>query len=148
MTYKLHVLDFSKKEQLSEDYRKVHPHGQVPALTDHATGVTMFEAAAIALYLAEKHNALVVPVGSPHRALFLQWIMYGNGTIEDALVKLSAHGPHVPAAQRNDKTFEEGKKRWDEVAQVLINALHGKVRQLPLLALCPPVSSFHIEIYI
>ena len=49
--YRLHVLDFSKDEQLSPAYLAINPMGKVPALKHGDAVVT--EQVAIALYLAD-----------------------------------------------------------------------------------------------
>jgi len=67
-------------------YRRIQPHGKVPAI-EH-DGVVVFESAAIALYLAEAFPAagLAPPVGDRARGPFLTWLAYYAGVMEPAFV--------------------------------------------------------------
>lgn len=72
-------------------YRKIQPHGKVPAI-DH-DGTIVFESAAIALYLADAFpEAKVGPrIGDPTRGAFVTWLAYYCGVMEPAFVN-KAHG--------------------------------------------------------
>jgi glutathione S-transferase len=66
----------------SPEHRRRHPLGRVPALeTDEGT---LFETAALCLYLAELHPeaGLLPPEASFARALVYQWISFGLSEIE------------------------------------------------------------------
>jgi glutathione S-transferase len=52
--YELIKIDTSKGEQRSAEYRKVNPHARVPTLV-YDGGKIMYEAAAISLFLTERH---------------------------------------------------------------------------------------------
>ena len=51
--YELVLVDIDKGEHRTEAYRKIQPHGRVPALRDG--DLVMYESAAILLYLADRH---------------------------------------------------------------------------------------------
>ena len=68
------------------EYRLIHPHGKVPALQHN--GETVFELAAIALYLTDafpKAN-LGPKVGEPKRGAYLTWLAYYAGVMEPAFL--------------------------------------------------------------
>jgi len=68
------------------EYRLIHPHGKVPALTHN--GETVFESAAIALYLSDafpKAN-LGPKVGEKGRGAYLTWLAYYAGVVEPAIL--------------------------------------------------------------
>lgn len=70
-------------------YRLIHPHGKVPALQHN--GETIFESAAIALYLTDafpKAN-LGPKVGDAKRGEYLTWLAYYAGVMEPAFVTKS-----------------------------------------------------------
>ncbi len=69
-----------------ESYRKIHPHGKVPAI-QHDGGV-VFESGAIALYLGDAFpKAMLAPhVGDPQRGAYLTWLFYYAGVMEPAFV--------------------------------------------------------------
>ena len=68
------------------EYRKIHPHGKVPALVHD--GVRIFESTAIALYLADEFpEAKLAPkIGDKRRGPFLTWLAYYTGVMEPAFV--------------------------------------------------------------
>lgn len=68
------LLDFATNQQKSAEFLRLNPQGRVPVLVDGA--VTLFESAAILLYLTEKHQQLAPLPGSSERGLFLQHIMF------------------------------------------------------------------------
>lgn len=80
------VLDRSADAHKDADYLKVNPHGRVPTLADG--DVVFYEAAAICLYLTEKHPdaGLAPPPGSADHALFLQWLMYLTNSVQADLM--------------------------------------------------------------
>ncbi len=69
-----------------EGYRRVLPNGKVPAIVHD--GVTVFESAAIALYLSDAFPAagLGVPIGDRRRGPYLTWLAYYTGVLEPAFV--------------------------------------------------------------
>jgi glutathione S-transferase len=68
------------------EYRRVHPHGKVPAVSHD--GTVVFESAAIALYLSDAFPAarLGPRVGEPARGAYLTWLAYYAGVMEPAFV--------------------------------------------------------------
>jgi len=68
------------------EYRKIHPHGKVPAISHD--GVVVFESAAIALYLSDAFpDAKLGPrIGDAKRGPYLTWLAYYTGVLEPAFV--------------------------------------------------------------
>jgi len=83
--YELVFVDSRNGEQRSADYKAINPHARVPTLVHGKT--VMYEAAAIVLYLCERHPEakLMPPPGDPDRAHFLQWLMYLTNTLQEEL---------------------------------------------------------------
>jgi glutathione S-transferase len=81
--YELKLVDIDKGEHRSESYRRIQPHGRVPALRDG--DLVMYESAAILLYLADRNpEARLAPeLNSPERGLFLQWLMHMTNTVQE-----------------------------------------------------------------
>jgi glutathione S-transferase len=99
------------------------PHARVPALV-HEHG-TLCEAGAIALYLAERHPeaGLVIPVGDPERAKFLQWLSYLASTLQpDVMIQFH---PEIYAIDADDqaKLQQASMKRLGRVLEILDEAL-------------------------
>jgi glutathione S-transferase len=76
--YEIVLIDFKGGEHKSVEYRKIHPHGQLPALQDGT--LTMFESAAICAYLADKRMAPAL--GTVERGMYYQWMFYSMAALE------------------------------------------------------------------
>ena len=72
--YELRLVDTAAKQQKSPEYLALNPNGVVPTLV--VDGEPRYEAAALALLLAERHPEaeLAPPAGDPRRADYLQWM--------------------------------------------------------------------------
>ncbi len=88
--YEVRLVPMRRRDGSGQDpdprYRTIHPHGKVPAITHN--GVTVFESAAIALYLSDEFPAagLGVPIGHPLRGPLLTWLAYYAWVMEPAFV--------------------------------------------------------------
>jgi glutathione S-transferase len=124
--YELVTLDFSKNEQKTADYMKIHPHGAVPALVDG--DAALYESAAVCMYLADKFpdKRLAPPVGTPARGLYYQWMVYSIATLEPPVLQVFLNTVMLPEAQRSAAAAEEGRSKFADVARVLSQALTGK----------------------
>jgi glutathione S-transferase len=80
--YEIVLIDFKGGEHKSVEYRKIHPHGQLPALQDGA--LTMFESAAICAYLADKFpdRQMAPPLGTIERGMYYQWMVYSIAALD------------------------------------------------------------------
>ena len=95
--YDVHLLSFAKGENRAPPYLAVNPMGKVPALKHGDTVIT--EVAAICTYLADEFPAakLNVPIGTPRRGGYLEWLFFGPSCIEPAVVDRAA--PRKEAAR-------------------------------------------------
>lgn len=96
--YERVLIDLNKNDQKSPDYLKINPMGKVPAIQDG--DVSVAESAAICAYVAERYpEAELAPlVGDPRRAKYLQWLFFGPGCIEPAMVQVSTKIEMNPVA--------------------------------------------------
>jgi glutathione S-transferase len=80
--YETVLIDFKAGEHKSDEYRKIHPHGQLPALQDGT--LTMFESAAICAYLADKFpdKRMAPALGTVERGMYYQWMFYSMAALE------------------------------------------------------------------
>lgn len=83
--HELIKVETAKGDQRKPDYLKINPHGRVPTLA-YDDGKIIYEAAAISLFLAERHPeiGLAPPPGHPDRGPFLQWMAYLTNTVQEA----------------------------------------------------------------
>ena len=82
------------------EYIKINPALKVPALVDGET--TVFEGAAVALYLMEKHPSTMLPSKAEDRIRHIQWMMFANASMYHAYGKLFfANRPTPDPAQKD-----------------------------------------------
>lgn len=76
------------KDAPDEEFRRISPLGQVPALT-LPCGRSITESGAISVLIAERYPqaGLAPPPGSPHRAEFLRWMFFMSSVLYPALLR-------------------------------------------------------------
>ncbi len=84
----------------SDELKKVHPLGKLPAITDN--GRALFESAAICTWLADSHpeKGLIAPSGTWARALHDQWCAYIMTEVEAHLWSSARNSFLYPEDQR------------------------------------------------
>jgi GST-like protein len=80
LPYTVHIIDITKGDQFKPEYVAINPNSKIPAITDRETGLTIFESAAILIYLAEKAGKLL-PTAQKERFQVLEWLMFQIGSI-------------------------------------------------------------------
>lgn len=80
LPYTAHTLSLSTGEQKQPWFLAINPNGRIPAIVDRAANFTVFESAAILLYLAEKTGRLM-PQDTKGRSRVVQWLMFQMGGI-------------------------------------------------------------------
>lgn len=80
--FELVLVDRTRNAQKSADYLRLNPNGLIPTLVDG--DLVIFETAAIALYLADKHPdlGLAPPIGSPLRGPYYKWMVHLDNTVQ------------------------------------------------------------------
>jgi glutathione S-transferase len=83
--YDVKLLNLANGDQQKPEYLAINPMGKVPALKHGDAVVT--ESAAICTYLADAfpHAGLSVPLGDPRRGIYLKWLFYAPGVLEQAV---------------------------------------------------------------
>lgn len=80
LPYRLHHVDIDKGEHRQPAFLALNPHGRIPVIADHETGVTLFESAAILLYLAEKSGRLL-PQATLARWEAIKWLQFHSTSL-------------------------------------------------------------------
>jgi GST-like protein len=80
LPYRLHHIDIDKGEHRQPAFLTLNPHGRIPVIVDHETGVTLFESAAILLCLAEKTGQLL-PQATLARWEAIKWLQFHSSSI-------------------------------------------------------------------
>jgi len=79
-------VDLLSGEGQTDDYKRIHPAGKVPAIDDN--GFVLFESGAICRYLASKENSPLYPANLKDRAVVDQWTDYTVTHIAMAMQKV------------------------------------------------------------
>lgn len=75
LPYSLRHVHIDQGEHRQAEFLQLNPHGRIPVLVDQGTGITLFESAAILLYLAEKAGRLL-PSDPAMRWSAIKWLMF------------------------------------------------------------------------
>jgi glutathione S-transferase len=100
--HELRLVDIAADEQKSPGYLALNPNGMVPTLV--MDGTPRFEAAALAMTLADRHpEAGLAPApDDPRRADYTQWMFHLANAVQP-LFRLWWY-PHEPAGEANAET--------------------------------------------
>jgi glutathione S-transferase len=79
LPYRTALVDRARRAQDSAAYRALNPTGLIPAL--QTPTATLFETAAILLWLCETHHCMAPAASSPERADFLKWLLFTANTL-------------------------------------------------------------------
>jgi len=84
------IIDHRKDEHLSDDYTRINPRRQLPALRV-ADDSVMTEGVAIALHLAERHPEarLLPPEATPGRAQVTRWLLFFATNVYEAQSRIA-----------------------------------------------------------
>ena len=120
-----HKVDIANKEHKSESYKKINPFGQVPAAV--IDGKSVFDSAAMCMHLLELHpdSGLSPKVGSPERAAFLSWLMFGLTTLDKAVFDLFFFKRTPENAEKRKVAFERLKPLLDILSDQLKNKVYA-----------------------
>ncbi|ATD61194.1 MAG: glutathione S-transferase family protein [Janthinobacterium svalbardensis] len=75
LPYRLRHVRIEQGEHRLPAFLALNPHGRIPVLVDHDTGISVFESAAILLYLAEKTGRLL-PAQPQQRWAAITWLQF------------------------------------------------------------------------
>lgn len=144
--YTRHPIDLPAKQNRTDEYLAIHPHGLVPAL-QHGDMV-MFEHLAICLYLADRFPAagLAPAVDAPERGPYLQWSVYAIASLEPPLGDIYGQGLR-PADQRDEMALTAAKARLRECCEVLGTALADKPFLLGDRLTTPDILNGHLLLF-
>jgi glutathione S-transferase len=116
--YELRFVDIMKGAQKAPEIVALNPMGKVPILTDGDLVVT--EAAAIALYLADRYSLgkLAPSPDDPARAAYLRWSLFSPSVIEPAVAAKPSGGQFKPS--------QVGWGTYENVMAAMESAIAGK----------------------
>lgn len=84
LPYRLHHVRIDEGDNRKPAFLRLNPYGRIPVITDDETGVTLFESAAILLYLAERSGRLLPQERVP-RWQAIQWLQFHSASMGPTL---------------------------------------------------------------
>jgi GSH-dependent disulfide-bond oxidoreductase len=99
LPYRIRWTDITAGEQFSEEYLRINPNGKIPAIVDldgpDGRPVTLFESAAILLYLADKTGRLMPadPLRRWEATCWLVWQVASHGPMAGQAAHFISHAP-------------------------------------------------------
>jgi len=128
LPFRLHRIHLFDGDQYTADFRKLHPHGKVPAIidTDGPDGKphTVFESGAILIYLAEKTGTLL-GTSPTERSTILQWLILQMSTV-GPIIGQATHFARI-AAEGNDYA----RRRYVSEAMRVCETYDARLRERP-----------------
>ncbi|GLU27490.1 glutathione S-transferase N-terminal domain-containing protein [Brucella sp. NBRC 12950] len=80
LAYQTHHVKIENADNRTLEFLELNPHGRIPVIVDNDAGITLFESAAILLYLAKKAGRLL-PVDSGDRWKAIQWLQFHASSV-------------------------------------------------------------------
>ena len=118
LEYQLRPINIGAGDQQKPEYLRINPNGKIPALIDHdhPNGpVSVFESAAILIYLAEKTGKLL-PREEPGRSRVMEWVMFQMSAVGPMLGQL---GHFRNAAEKIPYAIDRYQKEQERIYRVL-----------------------------
>ena len=122
--YERCVLDLEQGDETVEEYLKVNPRGQVPALV-LADGSIITESAAISLHLADSHveAGLLPPLASGERAQVYRWLFYAAANLYESVLRLYYADRFTTDPGQVDQVQASARAFMDQSWELLENEL-------------------------
>ena len=124
--YDSRVVNLVEGQHKTDDYRKVHPLGVVPAYKTDA--YTLIESAAIVLQLIDEHptSILAPAIGTAERAIYYQWCIFGPAELDGPLTVVTQNELFLPVELRDAAAAKRGRALFAPRAQMLSDALQNR----------------------
>ena len=85
LPYNAHVVDITKNDQFAPDFLKISPNNKIPAIVDHdgpgGKPISVFESAAILIYLARKTSSPLLPTEPRAFTAVTEWLFFQMGSV-------------------------------------------------------------------
>ena len=130
--YKVTPVDIGAGDQFKPEFLKINPNHRIPAIVDPegpgGKPFTLFESAAILIYLSEKSGGKLIPKDPVGRYKCLEWMMFQMGGIGPMFGQWNHFGAY--ARERIPYAIE---RYTDEVAR-LSRVMNHRLDEVPFLA--------------
>ncbi len=127
LPYRLHHVRIEANEHKQPDFLALNPHGRIPVIHDQDTGVTLFESAAILLYLAEKTGRLL-PQEPVARWEAIKWLQFHASSVGPII------GQRVHFELFAEEQIPSAIERYQRLTQDLFTVLDQRLAEPPYFA--------------
>ena len=127
LDYTLHHIKIDQGEHRKANFLKLNPHGRIPVITDSATGITLFESAAILLYIAEKSGQLL-PKSFAERWQALQWLQFHSSSMGPIF------GQRVHFEIFSETKLQQAISRYQKLSNDIYAVLDQRLSETPWFA--------------
>ncbi len=125
--YQLHHVHIEAGENRLPEFLKLNPHGRIPVLIDDDSGITLFESAAILLYLADK-TQLLISNDAKQRWQTIQWLIFHASSMGPIL----GQRVHFEIFQQPPQAKEI--QRYRQLTEATFATLDQQLQQYPWVA--------------
>ncbi len=127
LPYRLHHVKIEDGAHRQPAFLAMNPHGRIPVITDDETGITLFESAAILLYLADKTGKLL-PQAPKARWEAIKWLQFHTSSMGPIL------GQRVHFEIFASDKIPAAIERYQNLAEDAFAVLDGRLAGNPWLA--------------
>lgn len=127
LPYRLHHVRIEDGEHRRPSFLAMNPHGRIPVITDDETGITLFESAAILLYLADKTGKLL-PHATKARWEAIKWLQFHTSSMGPIL------GQRVHFEMFASDKIPSAIERYQALTEDAFAVLDGRLAGNPWLA--------------
>lgn len=127
LAYELHHVRLGAGEARHPDFLALNPHGRIPVIVDTETGVTLFESAAILLYLAERTGRLL-PQDTKARWQAVQWLAFHAASVGPLL------GQRVHFEMFEKQPLPSAIARYRRLTEEAFATMDGHLRDISYFA--------------
>jgi GST-like protein len=126
LPYEVHLVDFGKDDQKTDEFLSLNPNGKIPAIIDPngPTGkpLGLFESGAILQYLAEKTGQLR-PADPARRWHTIQWVHFQMGGIGPMFGQVGFFNKFAGKAYEDKRPLQ----RYVDEAKRLLGVMDGRL---------------------
>lgn len=123
LQYEVKPVDIGRGDQFDPDFLKISPNNRMPAITDHDTGVSVFESGAIFIYLAEKSGKFL-PRPEVERYEVLQWLFWQVAGLGPMAGQLSHYVNYAP--EQVPYSLDRYSREYDRLLGVMNTRLGNR----------------------
>jgi GST-like protein len=123
--YKVTLIDISKDEQFTTEFKKISPFNKIPVIKDHKNNVSLFESGAILIYLGELSGKFY---NQNKKTIINQWLMAQMAYVGPML------GQHHQFHHYNPGKSHFGEERYFKVCTRIYKELDERLAEAEYLA--------------